>query len=165
MLCHIWSRQMASLLYGSFHVFFKEPLSVNVLTHLGQAKGFSPVWVFLCLFKVPICANALSHWEQANGFSPVWVLSCFFKLTIWVNNLSHLEHANGSSPVWILSCVFKLVLLNHCISRLVLRSNNSLFRQCRLFRFSCKTQSIVECFVTFGTSKWLLTCVGHFVNI
>ena len=86
---HIWSKQMASLLYVSFHV--------------------SSNCSLLCIFNSPLSLNALSHLEQANGFSTVRILSWFFKSLPVLNGLSQLEQANGFSPVCHL-CIFKLLL-------------------------------------------------------
>ena len=97
---------------------FKLLLSLNDLSHLEQANGFSPVWVRSCPFKLLLTLNNLSDLEQANAFSPAWVRSCLFKLLLSINFLSHLEQANGFSPVWVRSCLFKLLLSLHDLSHL-----------------------------------------------
>ena len=43
------------------------PLQVTTID-LGQANGFSPVWILSWVFKWPLCLNALSHSEQAYSF-------------------------------------------------------------------------------------------------
>jgi hypothetical protein len=65
MPCHIWSRQMSSLLCGSFHVSSNR---VNVFSHMEQANGFSPVWILSCLFKP--CKCFLTYGTGK------WLLSC-----------------------------------------------------------------------------------------
>ena len=39
--------------------------------------------------------NVLSHMEQANGFSPVWILSWLLGCCRILNGLPHIEQAKG----------------------------------------------------------------------
>ena len=137
MLCHIWSRQIASLLCGSSHVSSKWLFScvapfmcLQTGTHtkcfviFGAGKWLLYcVGPFMCLQTgthtkcfatfgagklLLYCVGPLMYLQ--NGFSPVWLLSCVFKLELTQNALSHLEQANGFSNVWELSCIFKLLI-------------------------------------------------------
>ena len=45
-----------------------------------QVKGFSPVWVSLCVFRLLATVHMESHSLQLKGFSPVWVSLCVFRL-------------------------------------------------------------------------------------
>ena len=42
-----------------------------------QTKGFSPVWVLLCLSISHKCLNFFSQHSQLKNFSQIWILLCF----------------------------------------------------------------------------------------
>merc|ERR1712029_883982 len=136
MLCHIWSRQIASLLCGSSHVSSKWLFSCVGPFMCLQTGTHKKCFVTFGEGKLLLyCVGPLMYLQ--NGFSPVWVLSCVFKLELTQNALSHLEKANCFSTVWVLSCIFKMALLLcgsfHCL----------------------QTSTHTKCFVTFGAGKLL----------
>ena len=99
MTCYIWSRQMASLQCGTFHVVLNDHFGWMTCHIWNRQMAFLCGSVdLLCVFKSPLWLNILWHLEQANGFSPLWILPCVFKSPLWLKNASnicHLEQANG----------------------------------------------------------------------
>ena len=53
------------------------------------------LWILLWLLGICCIVNVLSHMEQANGFSPVWILSWILGCCRILNGLPHIEQAKG----------------------------------------------------------------------
>lgn len=64
---------------------------------------FTVMWRLACLVRWSLRMNLLSHIGQANFFSPVWVLLCRESSSDLAKRLSHPSHThwNGFSPAWI----------------------------------------------------------------
>ena len=60
-----------------------------------------------CLFKFELCENVVLHISQENGFSPVCVRIWFFKWDLLKNADPQTPQENGLSPVCVLMCLFK----------------------------------------------------------
>ena len=56
-------------------------------------------------------ANDLVHSKHLKGFSPVWILMCLMKSIGFLNDLAHLGHLCSYvvSLLWALMCRFKLI--------------------------------------------------------
>ena len=66
---------------GSSLISCENDVGSSVPTPLLSAPtGFSPVWFFPWSFNCELVTNVLSHLGQANGFSSVWVILCFSRL-------------------------------------------------------------------------------------
>jgi len=68
-----------------FKLQFKEKL----LSHTGQAKSLTPVWISMCRFKSQFKEKLLSHTEQAKSLTPVWISMCVFKFTTFLSQTVH----------------------------------------------------------------------------
>ena len=54
---------------------FRANLQLNILLHIKQLNGFSPVCFMLCFFKCSNLLNDWSHWPQGKGLSFVpWTI-------------------------------------------------------------------------------------------
>lgn len=65
--------------------------------------------MWLC--KWTFCVERYGQWSQAKGFSPVWVRICVFKLSIWAARKGQWGQPKGFSPVWVHICRVRWVLL------------------------------------------------------
>lgn len=81
--------------------FFRWPDCVKCLGQCGQACGFSPVWIYLCLFMLLKSKNPFPQYGHQCLFSPLCHLKCTFRSTLLVNFFSQRLQWNGFSPVWI----------------------------------------------------------------
>ena len=57
----------------------KDPFPGKGLEGPKQINGFSSVWLLSCIFKSLFSLNVLSHLDQAKYFSPVWIIAWLFK--------------------------------------------------------------------------------------
>lgn len=64
-------------------------LSVNCFLHMLHWNGLSPECTRKCLFQCSRSTNLLPHVSQGNGFSPVWVITCFPNLHFEENCFPH----------------------------------------------------------------------------
>ena len=83
---------------------------MNAFSQTSQTKGFSPVWITMCVFNFKAAAwlNAFLQTSQTKGLLwPVWSLLCVLKAGPRVNVLPQTSQTKGFSPVRILSCIFK----------------------------------------------------------
>lgn len=81
--------------------FFRCPDWVKCLGQWGQACGFSPVWVYLCLFRLLMSRNPFPQNGHQCLFSPLCHLKCIFSSVLLANFFSQRLQWNGFSPVWI----------------------------------------------------------------
>jgi len=64
-------------------------LSVNCFLQMLHWNGLSPECTRKCLFQCSRSTNLLPHVSQGNGFSPVWVITCFPNLHFEENCFPH----------------------------------------------------------------------------
>ena len=66
-------------------------------------KGFFFSWTdSTCKFNLPFSANLASQISHVKGFSPVWVLVCVVRWSLLENVRIQIRHWKGFWPVWIL---------------------------------------------------------------
>ena len=77
------------------------------LTLPGQWKGFTPVWILLCLVNSSFLVKAFPQEEcgHRNGLSPVWILTWPLSCPLLLNPAPHSLHRNFFGRVLLsLSC-------------------------------------------------------------
>ena len=102
---NLWYKHCYELCYW-FRLMHHTPCSL--LPHSLQVKGFSPIWVRICIFRSLLCEFPAPHSLQLNGFSPVCVRKWIFKLLVCENPTPHSWQVNGFSPVCNRICNFRL---------------------------------------------------------
>lgn len=77
----------------------------------GHMKGFSPVWIRMCVFKLKSNENLLLQRSHLYGFSPVWTSICLLSFALSKNRFPQPSwvHWKSLSP-WTVLCFFKLAL-------------------------------------------------------
>ena len=83
---------------------------MNVLLHISQQYGRSPVCTCWCAFSELLWMNVLLHTSQQYGRSPVCTRWCTFMLCLSMTLLLHTSQRYGRSPVSKRWCSFSLCL-------------------------------------------------------
>jgi hypothetical protein len=86
---------------------FRARLWLNILLHIPQLYGRSPVCTGWCNFRLCVLVNVLLHTSQRYGRSPVCTRRWTFRLLVLVNVLLHTLHQYGRSPVCTYRCTFR----------------------------------------------------------
>lgn len=72
---------------------------LNILPHMVQVKGFSPVWNLRWAFRLSRRRKLLLHLVHVCGLSPVWNLVWRRRLFLRAKVFEQTEHEYGFSPV------------------------------------------------------------------
>lgn len=70
-------------------------LCANFWPHIGQAKGFSPVCVLMCLAICDVERNSESQIVHFFGRWFTWIFLCILNDAEWINCLPHTSHWNN----------------------------------------------------------------------
>lgn len=95
-----------------------------------QPNSFSPVWRAKWYLRCTFWTKLLLQSVQLKGFSPVWILMCLFRFELLLNLFPHEAQQNGL-PLQLRSLVlgtfeWDWVALNDLLSRLSLGSGSDL---------------------------------------
>lgn len=85
---------------------FSLSLRENLLSHTGQEKALSLVWIKWCRFRT---LNAVPQWEHVWGLAPVWVLWCRCRALVFKNFFPHTWQQQDESRLLLSNC-WSLVL-------------------------------------------------------
>ena len=95
------------LLYEAFMLIIDYLFSERIFFNAGdRSYGFSPEWKFLCAFKCCLCLKDLSHLWQAKGFSPVWFLLWIFRSPCFMKKI-HTVCKNMAFHLYGFFCGYK----------------------------------------------------------
>ena len=120
---------------------------LNVLLHISQQYGRSPVCTRWWIFRLCLWRNVLLHTSQQYGCSPVWTRWWTFRLLLSLNVLLHTSQRHEHSLLSIRWCNFRCLW---CLNVLLHTSQRFVsFTVCNPWRCSIAPCSL---YVSFNVS-------------